>query len=258
MDVPYFCYRSKFSVPARYREAAHTYRRIIESTIDPLLEAGCLYHVKGYFDRTRGVGKQSRLGLEGFRLLSVFSDVYVDSQRTKVPAVKLLAGSEVLILKDDAKDLIDYADTQPLIPMRQQINDYNDFMASQVITLNDSPLSITRMRRVFNNSSWECGGRYYGSWQNLPKTVRKQLSINGQQVVERDYSGFHMNMAYADATGDIYQGSCPYDFTEDGFEYNLYTFIYSSKIEQHFKVKETTQHGFFPDEENFWLTPNEF
>jgi len=58
--MPWLCYsrnRSKFSVPARYREAAHTYRRIIDSTIDPLLEAGCLYHVKGYLDRTRGVGK---------------------------------------------------------------------------------------------------------------------------------------------------------------------------------------------------------
>ncbi|NRA15903.1 MAG: hypothetical protein HRU04_10425 [Oceanospirillaceae bacterium] len=146
-------------------------------------------------------------------MLSVFSDVYADSQLTKAPAVKLLAGSELLILKDDAKDLIDYADTQTLVSMRQQLNDYNEFMASQVITRDDSPMSITGMRRVFNNSSWWCGGKYYGAWQNLPKAVHKQLSINAHPVVERHYSGFHMNMAYADATGDIYQGLCPYDFT---------------------------------------------
>ncbi|MBW2366981.1 MAG: hypothetical protein JRH15_03750 [Deltaproteobacteria bacterium] len=55
--------------------------------------------------------------------------------------------------------------------------------------------SNKRLRRVFNNGSFEQGGRFYGGWwANLPRDCRKYIRINGKDVVECDYSGYHINM----------------------------------------------------------------
>ena len=40
------------------------------------------------------------------------------------------------------------------------------------------------------------GGRFYGDFQTLPRAVRKRMTINGQPVVEPDYSGLHIRMLY--------------------------------------------------------------
>jgi hypothetical protein len=51
--------------------------------------------------------------------------------------------------------------------------------------------------RVFNNGSFDQGGRFYGHWiQNIPKRYRKNLRIDGEQTTELDYSGLHINMLY--------------------------------------------------------------
>ena len=56
------------------------------------------------------------------------------------------------------------------------------------------------LRRIFNNSDFRQGGRIYaegGAWQSLPKAERLKLLINGEPVVEIDYSQLHPVLAYA-------------------------------------------------------------
>jgi hypothetical protein len=46
--------------------------------------------------------------------------------------------------------------------------------------------------RVFNNGSFEEGGRFYGGWwQALPKKWRSYITINGRKIVEVDYAAMH-------------------------------------------------------------------
>ena len=52
------------------------------------------------------------------------------------------------------------------------------------------------VKRIFNNSTFENGGRLYASWQNLPRELRKYLLINGSRVAELDYSGCQVRMIY--------------------------------------------------------------
>ncbi|MDA1354496.1 MAG: hypothetical protein O3A01_08575 [bacterium] len=52
--------------------------------------------------------------------------------------------------------------------------------------------------RVFNNGSLDDGGRFYGGWwQNAPKNIRQKIFINGEETVEIDFSGLHINLLYA-------------------------------------------------------------
>jgi hypothetical protein len=52
--------------------------------------------------------------------------------------------------------------------------------------------------RIFNNDSFQEGGRYWGGWwQRLSSKWRKRIRINDRKVVEIDYSGIHIVMLYA-------------------------------------------------------------
>ena len=58
-------------------------------------------------------------------------------------------------------------------------------------------LAITQqdkfVRRIFNNSRWDEGGRYYGGWwQRCPKTYRENIVFDGVGTAEIDFSGIHI------------------------------------------------------------------
>ena len=61
-----------------------------------------------------------------------------------------------------------------------------------------------RLYRVFNDTNFTTGGRYYGGWwQTIPNdkakgtAFRKHLVINGKATVEIDFSGLHPSILYA-------------------------------------------------------------
>lgn len=59
-------------------------------------------------------------------------------------------------------------------------------------------LSSKHVHRVFNNQSFNQGGRFYGAWWiGCPKVLRKYITINGEPTVELDYSGIHIQLLYA-------------------------------------------------------------
>lgn len=52
-----------------------------------------------------------------------------------------------------------------------------------------------KLHRVFNRSSLEFGGRYYGAeYQHINSRDRAKILIDGEEVVEYDYSGLHFSM----------------------------------------------------------------
>ena len=74
-----------------------------------------------------------------------------------------------------------------------------------------------RLKAVFNNGSWDEGGRLYASgslngidYQCIPSDMRPSILIDGNATVELDYSGLHVNMLYAEK--DFQLEGDPYDF----------------------------------------------
>tara|TARA_B110000008_G_C16682739_1_gene449435 strand:+ start:132 stop:566 length:435 start_codon:yes stop_codon:yes gene_type:complete len=54
------------------------------------------------------------------------------------------------------------------------------------------------VRRIFNKSDWNKGGRFYGGWWQLcPKDYRKRIMMDGMMTSEIDYSGLHVVLLYS-------------------------------------------------------------
>jgi hypothetical protein len=85
-----------------------------------------------------------------------------------------------------------------------------------VINLNGEPLQSTQatMTRIFNNGSFDEGGRFYCQLQNLKKTQRINLHFNGEPTIEVDFSGMHPHLLYH-LQGEEFNGD-PYEIT--GFD----------------------------------------
>ena len=58
-------------------------------------------------------------------------------------------------------------------------------------------ISWEGVHRVFNNGSFECGGRLYGDWQQLKEEKRLQLTIDGKAVAEIDITACYLFIASA-------------------------------------------------------------
>lgn len=119
-------------------------------------------------------------------------------------------------LKDKNKNFIDFENTKIIISSRNNIKKYNKLLEKTKITLKETrevknyfkikehPLDISNQsyHRVFNNNSWNEGGRYYGPWwQSITNDedkikLRQYLLINNKQTVELDYSSLHMHLLY--------------------------------------------------------------
>lgn len=94
--------------------------------------------------------------------------------------------------------IIDYTDTKATKIMRHEVRAYNKFLSQHDITLPGHEPLIKSVYRVFNDSSFEHGGRYVGGfWQNCKKELRPFITIDGQPTVEIDFTGSHVLIMYA-------------------------------------------------------------
>ncbi len=56
---------------------------------------------------------------------------------------------------------------------------------------------LKKQRRIFNNGSFEYGGRLYGaSWNVLSKVIRNSITINNEPTFSLDFSGMHIRLCY--------------------------------------------------------------
>ncbi len=70
------------------------------------------------------------------------------------------------------------------------------------------PSMQTTMTRIFNNGSFNEGGRFYCQLQNLPKKRRINIRFDTEPTIEIDFSGMHPHLLYhlqgEDFSGDPY------------------------------------------------------
>lgn len=131
---------------------------------------------------------------------------------------------ELLELRSAAggSDLLGFEQTEETRCWSHQLAAYNNFIAQQDIGLDLTPEDESRwttnlnrdqgkdkipfsrperfrtdLRRIFNNGTFEEGGRLYGAWWiSVPKDLRSRITINGKPTVELDYSGCAIRMLY--------------------------------------------------------------
>lgn len=179
----------------------------------------------GYVSRMRANDKLTKLFKSyGFEpdMISNFDKKEVIILRSEKVKVDYEYNGE--LKKKTISNLVEYKDNSKTKIMRKLVENYNKLLERtridvdiECISNNDrnvihSRLSdmkqrdkriILRMadksvRRVFNNNSFEEGGRFYGAWWiGAPSIVRKYITINGAATIELDYSGVHIHLLYA-------------------------------------------------------------
>jgi len=124
---------------------------------------------------------------------------------------------EVIVLKRPRVDIwddggwLEYEDTPVTLRYRNEIRQINAWLEAADITFDpavapDTTVDDTdrRLRRYFNNGSFEQGGRLFGGfWQELKKRQRHEgITIEGQPVVTLDYGQMGPRVLYGMAGAD--------------------------------------------------------
>lgn len=103
-----------------------------------------------------------------------------------------------IILKDKNKNIINFVSNKKTKKINNQIKKLNYTINKSLITIDGKRLPVQHIVRIYNNGSFENGGRFYrGFFQNIKKDLRKKIMINNQNVCELDYSCLHINLLYA-------------------------------------------------------------
>ena len=199
---------NSFKAKSRYNEI-NISKKIID--IVDLLHANRMIEMKnGFNDRISGVGFQTRIWPSEF-LIANFHHARFSKFDTSFHE-----GRETIILRDDDKnDVEEYEDTPETHRMRTLMTDYNallDRTHVDICTLN-KPVIVTGtkkrkqtlqidqkgkfVRRIFNESRWDKGGRFYGGWwQRCPKKYRESITLDRYETCEIDFSGLHIVILY--------------------------------------------------------------
>jgi len=202
---------------------ANVSRKMIELAT-ALDELDFVETVKGYYDKNKPYRSKSSRVRATPKLIAKFINEYSLNSAMVVRH----AAEETIILKQPrdkhGKAKLDHyiKDTPDTIRWRKNLTKINkvlhmssielrltdqqwDDLNTRLIATKDEhkrkePLDTTRvrLRRIFNDSSWEHGGRFYGGWwQNVFRDYRSNIWINGLPTTEVDYSSLHPRMLYA-------------------------------------------------------------
>ncbi|WP_342714498.1 hypothetical protein AAFG22_22305 [Bradyrhizobium sp. B024] len=142
----------------------------------------------------------------------------------------------VLVILKEGKDedgnaaAIAYRETAQSKKLTNQVRRINDFLREADIDVScqdDTGLSLGRdgqiiapyrrsLRRIFNNGTWQHGGRLAGGfWLSMQRAERQRIRIDGQCVAEVDYRQLFPRLAYVRAGAPQPEGDL-YDVFGDG------------------------------------------
>ncbi|HEV2533328.1 hypothetical protein [Phenylobacterium sp.] len=220
--------RSTYSSNGAYNPPWLTYRVLID-TIDKLTAAGLL---EGVRSRATGFGDSPRSTFEATdHLIGLLGGLEISA----AGVARDEAAAPVLVLKGEAirntKPWLQYPrNALHIQALDQPVRAFNAFLREQQLDWaapNEAVAALAQkedeyrrrighpnparrnLRRVFNDGSWQRGGRFYGGWwQALPADLRQHVRINDEPVVELDFGGFLPRAIYhqsnLDLPGDAY------------------------------------------------------
>jgi hypothetical protein len=185
----------------RYWPTTYRYSTVVPA-VDQLAACGLLDHQQMPPGHR---GEQSRFKASG-KLIKLLN---------QAPVTIIHDPREVVILRDNNGDLIDYVETERSSRLRHNVRKINEAILSVAIGMQGRTVcqgdpiegdgvhtgaASNQLYRVFNRGSFGLGGRFYGPWwQNIPSELRADITINGVQTIEMDYPRLHPTLMYAEA-----------------------------------------------------------
>lgn len=129
---------------------------------------------------------------------------------------------ELIILKDDDGEFLNYSDNRNTRHWRGEMRAINSFLRNASISVDTGDnlldengftirLELRTLRRIWNNGDWNQGGRLYdGFWQTIRREERLHvIRIDNGPIANVDFGQFNLRLAYALAEitpprGDLY------------------------------------------------------
>lgn len=215
---------NSFNKTSRYNDLHISYAPLMH-VVDSIIENGFVEHKKG----VHALHKNSRLRATG-KLIDMFN-MHSDYHSLGVHRI----AEEVIILKGkkdkDTKiaPLVEYKDDGAIEVYRANVKTYNSLLESTNITLDESScehkinastdFTSKRVVRIFNDNSWNLGGRFFGGWwQKIKSENRRHIKINGQKTVEVDYKAFHIYLLYSIVGLNFFEYSNDDAYSVDGYD----------------------------------------
>ena len=217
----------------RYVPKGVTYTVAIEGVLDLMEMLGYVEMTnRGHYSRDTGQGDQTRYKLtdaflKHFEVVSSTLPKQLVGHEDTDPIVVQVATERRMKWKNGKPKFItvkvrkEYTDNQQTREWKDNLTIINDCIKrhwvdlyltdedwvklnSQLVKDKDhdySPIQLHRatLRRVFNSSSFDEGGRFYGAWwHNIPSAYRAFITIDGKFTDEFDYGRLHPTILYAD------------------------------------------------------------
>ncbi len=144
---------------------------------------------------------------------------------TEYPQLILKAG------KEDSKRHLTIPDTDEAQQLALRVDQINEMLGfhwadielpdAELKQINVSGLHFSEalyqeqtVRRIFNNASFEEGGRFYGGWwERVPSRYRPHITIDGMPTVEMDYAAIQPRLLLAERGVELDRD--PYDIGID-------------------------------------------
>ena len=111
----------------RYGKLHFKYNRVI-SIIDALEDMGLLQQVKGFYDKDKNLGRKTRM-YALYDLIKIFNNDIPGS----FEVVERLPRREIIEMRNEHKNLVDYKDNEHTVKMRRNLHQYNQFIKDQAI-----------------------------------------------------------------------------------------------------------------------------
>jgi len=196
--------RNAYKAKSRYNALNISHKMI--DIVKRLNEIDFINLTNGFHDPTGRDSKVTRIWPTN-KLIVKFKSAKFTNQH-----ISHFTEQEVLILKDTNKKYKSYDDDADIIRMRNILKRYNQLLKhtfidipeldKPIIETNDRFIPISSnerlVRRIFNNSSWKDGGRFYGGWwQRVPSFFRSKIYLNNEATIEDDFRSLHPNLLYA-------------------------------------------------------------
>lgn len=179
--------------------------RKIREASDRLTDTKFTEFTIGFYDKNSKQGRTSKIRATGNLIeLANHHGAYPNKSKHH-------KNREIIILKDKDKKLVEYTQNKNTNLMRDDLEKWNKFMSDHAVDLHLSSNEIasdsylktidftkTNLYRVFNNSCFNEGGRFYGHWlQEIQSKYRSLAVIDAKATIEVDWSGLHPAMLYA-------------------------------------------------------------
>ena len=125
--------KNRYSHHRMYDDLWFKYKWFVEIAVDGLIELGYVEHLKGYWDKEKKTGRQTKIWASD-KLRSRF---FMMPATRNPNSIERAEPKQVIQLKDNSKKkLVYYRPTKPITLTKKRLTQYNDSIRDQYITVN--------------------------------------------------------------------------------------------------------------------------